>query len=496
MAKNQIKISDLDVPSFDYLELPTLVKEVIKYLSLSITEVYMVGGFLRDLLCGKVSNDLDFIVINRDTSDLAEELVSKFNGNYFVLDELTKTIRFVLKDENCRLYTFDFTPVLSENIENDLLRRDFTINSLVLNLKQPDYIIDRFLALNDLKDKKIRAIQLTNLLEDPLRFLRAFRFAAILGGTIEKDVIDFIRDNLGHFNENVSHERVMHEIWKMLDCENSFLYLRQLADIGLLEKIIPELTPLRKVTPNDHHHLWLYDHSLELVKTLEQNFYKIPDWAKEDLNSSFGTLDCPTKKAVAKLGCLFHDIGKPTTWEIKTLDGKEKHTFYGHDKVGENLTREIGERLKLSNSLIKTLSSLVRFHLRPFQLSQPGMEISERALYRFFRDLKDDMPLLLMLAIADSYATLGPKITNEDLEKNEKLLLFLFESYKQFSDEENEKSKKQKLLDGNEIMKITGLKPTKELGMIIQEMDEAIALHEINTKEEAVSWIIKKIKSK
>ena len=129
------------------------------------------------------------------------------------------------------------------------------------------------------------------------------------------------------------------------------------------------------------------------------------------------------------------------------------------------------------------------FFLRPFQLSQNSEPVTERALYRFFRDVGNDTPLLLMLAMADLYATVGPKVTKEDLLNGEKLLLFLFDEYRKYEHRETEKTKKPKLLDGNEIMKLTGLKPSRELGDLIKELDEAIAIGEIKTKEEAKNWI-------
>ena len=493
MTIEKIKLSNLNLPGFNTNSLPGEIKEVIKTLSLMDCDIYLIGGYVRDMLLKQDSTDLDFIVIDVDTVELCEELVNKFNGNYFILDELTKTVRFVLKEDNSEAFTLDFTPTLKANLEKDFARRDFTINTLAIYLKEPDVLIDSFAGLNDLKLRKIKAVSLDNLREDPLRFLRAFRFAAILNGSIEDEVIEYISNNLNYFDSSVSAERISTELFKILDRDNSHKYLKQVADSGLLEKIIPEFTPMKKVTPNDHHHLWLFDHTIELIKTFEDNFCKIPQWVQEDLNKSFGLLSSPTVKSIGKLGCLFHDIGKPGTWEIKTLDdGKnEKHTFYGHDKVGAEITEKIAERLKFSNSITETVCKLVRYHLRPFQLQQANAPITQRALYRFFRDVGGDTPLLLMLAMADLYATCGPKVTEETLLNGERLLLFLFEEYRKYKDYETEKAKKPKLLDGNEIMKLTSLKPSPILGQLMKDLDEAIAIGEVKTKDEATAWVIK-----
>lgn len=488
-SKLNIAVNSL---SLNKSNLPFLVKNLLNYLSTCDFEIYLIGGFVRDLILQKSSFDLDFLIVDKDPVETGKQLANKFDGHSFLLDKETKTVRVVLNDENARNYTFDFTSVIKSKLEEDFLRRDFTINALAIDLKNPDKLIDKFSGLNDLQEKKIKAIKTDNLSDDPLRFLRAFRFAAIFSGVIEEETLTFISNNLSSFNEKVSNERVSVELWRMLDSDNSYKYVRKMADIGLLEKIIPELTPCRKVTPNIFHHLWLFDHSIELIRTFEENFHKIPDWAKDELNKPFGSLLSPTKKSVTKLASLLHDIGKPVTWEIKQVDGNEKHTFYGHDKLGAQIVKEVGERLKFSNSIIDFLSKLVNYHLRPFQLSQGNAPITDRALYRFFRDLGEDTPSLLMLAFSDLYATVGPKVTKEDLSNGEKLLLFLFEKYKDHIDIKKEKAKKPKLLDGNEIMQLTGMKPSKKLGDIIKELDEVIGIGEITTKEEAKNWIKQK----
>src|SRR3989338_1493934 len=487
MTKELLKASNENLPGLAGIALPKAVKDLIKLLSNE--RIYLIGGFVRDMILGIPSFDLDFIVVDKNMNLLGEELIKKFQGNCFVLDEATQTTRFVLKDEESRNYTFDFTPVSSTDLDKDFERRDFTVNSIAIDLKEPDYFIDKFDGIKDLKEKKIKIIKLENLLDDPLRFLRAFRFAALISGEIDPEIISFIRNKLNYFNDSVSAERISVELWKIFDGDNSFSYIKQISEAGLLEKILPELIPMRKVTPNSYHHLWIYDHSLELIKTFEENFRKIPDWAREELNKPFGNAIFPTKKSVAKFGALLHDIGKPGTWEIKKVNGEEKHTFYGHDKVGAEIIKNISVRLKFSNIIAETLSRLIRYHLRPFQLSQNSEPVTERAVYRFFRDSGNDSPLVLMLAMADLYATVGPKVTKEDLLNGEKLLLFLFDEYRKYEHRETEKAKKPKLLDGNEIMKLTGLKPSRELGDLIKELDEAIAIGEIKTKEEAKNWI-------
>lgn len=482
-----MKSFNLNLPRLVEETLPTAVKELIKSLCNSSYEIYLIGGFIRDALLGINTFDLDFVVIDVNIEVFCKELLSSHNGSYFYLDEETQTIRVSLNDEESKLFSFDFTRVPKIALDADFERRDFTIDALAVSLKNPNYLIDKFNGLDDLKKRKIRAIKLENLLEDPLRFLRAFRIACQIKGEVDNRILTFIQENINYFQDSIPKERIGMEIWKIFDSDNSFSYVKLISETSLLEKIIPELTSCRKVPPNNFHHLGLYDHSVELIKTFEENYSKFPDWVQEDLNKPFGSLSFPTKKAVSKFACLLHDIGKPQTWEIKNIDGREKHTFYGHDKLGAELTGQIGARLRFSNSIIQTLSKLVRYHLRPFQLSQNNMPITQRALFRFFRDLEEELLLLLALAMADSYATCGPEITNDDLKQNENLLLFLTSEYKKYKEEKE--TKKIKLLDGNEIMNITGIKPGPELGRLIKELDEEIGIGVVKTKEEALEWV-------
>lgn len=480
---NNLKLSEIQIP--------LKVRELIDYLSDLDLDIYLIGGFLRDSILNKPSKDLDFLIVDKDPFDLAKEISNRFNGKSFILDKETKTSRFVFSEnDETDLYSFDFTSCAKNKIENDFLRRDFTFNALSINLKNPNELIDKFLGISDLKDKVVRAIKNENLIDDPLRILRAFRFAALINGEVESKTYKFIEENINSFNlKNIAAERISVEFWKILETNNSYKYLKIMSDVGLLEKIISEMTECRKVPPNDYHHLWLYDHSLYLVKTLEDNFNKIPDWAKEYLNSNLLGSHSPSNLAISKLGSILHDVGKPDTWEIKEMNGSEKHTFIGHEKVGEEITKNICEKLKFSNLQTKAVSRLVRYHLRPFQLSNNNEPISQKALYRFFRDVGEDTPNLLMLALADHFATLGPKVDKNHLENGEKLILFLFDEYKKYTENQKEKNSKPKLLDGNEIMEITGLNPSEELGELIKELDEVIGVGEIQNKEEAIKWV-------
>jgi len=490
---NKFPLKNLGFNSLNTLKLPLKVHELLEYLRSKDFDVYLVGGFVRDLFCDIESKDLDFILTDKKTLELGKELENKFSGNSFLLDDETQTLRFVFNDDMLKEFTFDFTSVPKDKLYLDLERRDFTFNALAINLKEPGFVIDLFNGINDLKRKHVKAIKLTNLLDDPLRFIRAFRFEALLKGELEESLNSFIKDNLDHFDDEVSVERITVELWKIFDTDNSFSYVKQLADVGLLEKIIPELAHCKKVPPNDHHHLPLFDHSIELVKTFEENYCKIPDWAQEILNKPIGLSSSPKIKGVTKLASILHDIGKPDTWEVKEINGTQKHTFYGHDKLGEEITEKIGERLKFSNAITHLISKLVRYHLRPFQLSQNDAPITSRALYRFFRDVGDETIPLLMLSLADLWATRGPKISEDDLKKNEKLVMYLFDEYKKYHEEKRVKDKKKKLIDGNEVMQITGLKPSPIIGQILIELDEAIAVGEVSSKDEAKDWILKKL---
>ncbi len=439
--------------------------------------IYLVGGFLRDALGGieREPRDFDFAVCDTSAIGLARQVAEKLNGHFVLLDLENDTARVVFQ-ENINL---DFAGCVGKDIETDIKRRDFTINALAWDHNKPDEVIDLVGGMDDLKAHTIRCISEQNFLDDPLRLLRAFRFASRFGGTIEPETLAMIKRHADKLSQ-VAPERISYEFFLTLEADNVFPIVKTMGEYGILEVIFPELKETRKVTTNAFHHLGLWDHTLELVAQAEARVSSVPEWArlsyKQEIASGI------TRLAATKAACLLHDIGKPGTWNI-TEEGR--HTFYGHDKVGADLSEKIAERLRWSRPLSRFIVKLVEWHLRPGQLFHQG-EPTQKAVHRFYRNCGDDVPELMLLAFADLGATRGPGIEGENWNSLENNLIELFQGFSVFKEGQ---ISLQRFMDGNEVMKLLAIEPGQIVGEILTSLEEAQGLGEVTSRAQAEAFV-------
>lgn len=454
------------------------------------TELYMVGGYVRDSIMQRTCYDRDYVIKGEKATDFARKVAEYFQGYFVMLDESFDIARVVMPDKK---NTLDFAGCIGNSINEDLQRRDYTINSLAYRINgQKIKLIDNFNALNDLENKTIRAVSEENLIDDPLRMLRAFRTSAQLGFKIEANTLDMIEKN-AKLILNISEERINAELIKLFDSENSADALHLMKKTKLLDEIFPELVAQRIVPPNLHHHLWLIDHSIEVVKQVELRIKTMPAWFQEMLlnETSFGI----TRKSLLKIAALLHDIAKPATWQI---DEEGRHRFINHEEIGSEMVIDVLKRLKFSKNSINYISALTKYHLYPSQLlksNQPADVIyqaeenimpSDKSLYRMFRKIGEDTPDVILLAIGDRLSARGPEITEHIVETNISGLLVLLDRYK----ESKEKIQSiPKLLSGDDVMNILNIPKGPEVGKILKALKESQISGDINTVEEAVAFI-------
>ncbi|HEY9787904.1 MAG TPA: HDIG domain-containing metalloprotein [Candidatus Obscuribacterales bacterium] len=440
--------------------------------------IFLVGGFLRDAVISPrrdALRDLDYAVEGGNAVLFARNLAEKLDGHFVLLDGANDTARVVVEDGT----VLDFAGCVGGSIESDLRRRDFTINALAWHQSHPDELIDTVGAMRDIKDLQIRAISESAFMDDPLRVLRAFRFSASLNATIDAKTLAWAKKHSGSL-KNVAAERINLELFTIFNGEKAGDVTNQLAFSGALEVIFPELTHCRKVTPNSFHHLGLFEHSIATVSELDARLPQLPDWVKEKSGAelSHGV----TRLAAARVACILHDIGKPDTWVI-TPEGK--HTFVGHDKVGAEMTERIGERLKWSRPVERLITKLVQWHLRPGQLFHQGPP-TDKAVRRFYRNVGNDVPELMLVAFADLGATRGPGLMGENRINLEKDLLALLLGYRDFIEELGRRSP---LLNGNDIMKLLSLPPGPIVGDLLKALEEARDLKEVLNRSQAEDFI-------
>lgn len=460
---------------------PLLVKckKILNQLAPEAT-MMIVGGAVRDMLLGdETPHDLDVVIRGADTVNISKAFADQLDGHWVPLDEKDGVYRVAFNNGAFSGQQVDVTHCWGDTLVDDLGRRDLSINAMMLPVIPHDAkLLDPFGGWNDLQEKRIRLISEHNLLDDPLRMLRVFRGAAHIQATeLDAQTIEWINTHKTKVLE-AAPERIHYELLRLLSMPNSFTYINAMLDCGLLETILPEITPMRDIPPNNHHHLWLHTHSLELIRQTERLLPTLDEEWQAYFNQSV-TPDS-NRQAVIKLACLTHDMGKPDTYEIR----EGRPTFYGHEKVSEDITHAIGKRLKLSNDLINQAKFLARWHLYPCQF---GHKSARKSVLRFFRRMGDQTPDILLLALADRWSTCGPEITPDILEASDADHRWLLKEYRH----ELSNLKQPPLLSGHQIMEALQIKPGKQIGVILKQLEEAQQLGDIQTEEEALIWLKK-----
>jgi len=454
------------------------INGVISSLCLPSTKIYLVGGYLRDKLLGKESPDRDYVVRGESAAGFARKFADKTDGYFVLLDDEFDIARVVMPD---KVNYVDFARCFGEDIYDDLNRRDFTINALALPICTDEAkIIDRHDGIGDLNKKIVRAISEQNLIDDPLRCLRAFRFSAQLGFAIDEKTNSYIQKHLPLI-QNVANERILAELIKLFEPEHCSENLKKMKENGLLFYIFPELEVQESVPPNLHHHLNLIDHSIETVRQVEQILYTLPEWVQEQLFSE--QANGIKRISLLKIAALLHDLGKPQTWQI---DEEGRHRFIKHDDVGAKLAEEPLKRLKFSKNAAKYIIKLIRHHIYPSQLIRDRELTTEKAVMKMFRKLEDESVDVIVLAMADRLSARGQEITDEVINANISGLRGFLEEYKKTKEKVDSIPK---LLSGHDIMEILGLPAGPRIGRVLKALREGQLAGDVNTHEEAVAFI-------
>ncbi len=472
------------------------LQEIYDFLKGRCSKFYLVGGYVRDLLMGHPSRDIDFAVAG-DAMKLARKVANRFGGFFVPLDEERHTARAVFRDEEGEVSFVDLARLRGDGITADLALRDFTINAMAIDLNDPSEfrLIDPYNGQGDLKAKTIRAVSDTAFKDDPLRALRAVRLAAELGFHIEPKTEELLRRD-AHLITKVSAERVRDELSKILAQPNADRHLRQLDDLGLLGTIIPEVERMKGVKQPKPHHLDVFAHSLETVGRLEE----VIEILKGERSASpflhpLSSVPYPleahlsqptsggrTRLILLKLIALLHDVGKPLT---KSIDQDGCIHFYGHAEVGGRMAGDILRRLRFSSNEVRLACTAVAHHMRPMRLAKQE-RITNGDVYRFFRDTSEAGIDILLLYLADHLATWGPNLRPARWRRRVELVNLMLADYYQ---RREEVISPPKLLDGRDLMREFGLEEGPRIGELLEAVREAQVEGKVKTKEEALAYV-------
>jgi putative nucleotidyltransferase with HDIG domain len=455
------------------LILPKKAKNLLAFFQKQSIECYLVGGFIRDYLLNSAvtsTANLDFT-----TEATPEQILTFFpEGKYenqfgTVILPLNKIAsRLNLKPEDyVESDYFEVTTFRSEKgyldrrhpdqivwgktINEDLQRRDFTINALAT--RDGEKILDLFQGQADLKNRIIRTVGKPEerFDEDALRLLRAVRFASTLNFQIEEKTLLALCKNWQNLSF-ISWERIRDEFFKILSGPHPKQGVQLLKDTNLLVVFLPELLKTVGVgqkSPQRHHIYDVYTHSLETLAA------------------------CPNPDPIVRLACLLHDIGKPITRQVLETGVV---TFYNHEIVGTDLVYEIGKRLRLTNKDLARLTKLVRYH--QFVVSE---QMTDNALRRFIREVgTENILAILDLRLADRLGS-GSKASSWRLDLFKKRLVevqkepFLVKDLK---------------ISGQDVLKLFNISPSPRVGRILKSIFAKVEKHELeNNRETLLSFI-------
>ena len=434
-------------------------------------EIYLVGGGVRSLLVGNVPENCD--LTTNATPEQSLNILKKRNP-FYNNDFGTVSINVVVggKEELYEITTYrsekeysDFRRpdevVWGKTLEEDVVRRDFTVNAIVVGKRDDKYeIIDMVEGLKDFEMGVIRAVgePEKRFGEDALRMMRAIRFAARLGFRIEEKTLEALGKQ-AQLLEKISKERVRDELFRILDTNYPADGIQLMISTGLMDNTIPELLEGKGIEQGGHHRLTVLEHSLESLR------------------------NCSSPNSLVRLAALIHDIGKPRSRRFKCRScrklyreiheemykcevcgfvqpAKKMITFYGHEVVGARMTEEIAKRLRLTNKQAEKLVTLVRRHMFTYQ-----PEMTDAAIRRLIRKIgKENISDMIMLRIADRKGS-GSRTTSwRFMELQKRIGEQLYEPMEV----------KDMAINGKDVMEVLGVPPGPIIGKVLNALFEEV----------------------
>jgi len=389
----------------------------------------------------------------------------------------------------------------TRTIGEDLLKRDFTINSMAVpypaqiptswDACEPPEILDPAGGQQDLQDKIIRSTSAAVFVSDPLRLLRAYRFMATFGFAIAQPTERQIHEHI-HLLFLAAEERIAHELDTIMAVPGAITTIKAMHANGVLEELLPELYRGVGLEQPSSHHLDVFEHGIATLRQME-NVQQEPERYFPGHGELFSQylLD-EQRKIRLKWAALFHDLGKPATHEIRE-DRDGRITFYNHDKEGARIFAIIADRYKWSREAAGFVSLFISIHMWPFHLNNARRKtgLTPKAYLRLIKTVGREFPGLFMLAMADSLAGCGtgkPPGMEQDMAS-------LFDEVESAYRQAIQPALAVRFLNGNDLIEIFGLTPGPEFREIFDSLESGQVEGSVQNREQALDWVKNYLKS-
>lgn len=462
--------------------------------------MYLVGGAVRDSMLARPITDLDFTLASH-AIQIARRIANHLQAAFYPLDTGRDIGRVIFQSESGKRWTLDFAAFQGKNLEEDLRKRDFTVNAMALQVPVTDTLIDPLGGARDLSNKVLAPCSNHSLTDDPIRIPRAFRLAAELRLKFSSDLVQDIHGAVGLL-PGVSQDRLRDEIFRIFSGARPVTVLRGLELVTALRFIFPEVAELKSVSAAPPHTSDAFSHTLDTVQKLHQVLqilsseydpepgtswilgmisFKLGRYRQQIsdyLNTSIVT--GRSLAAVLLLSALYHDTGKPAT---RTVDAAGKTHFYGHESCGAEIAYQRARNFRLSRWECDRIRCTIQNHMRPLLLAHAGGNPSRRSIYRFFNATGEAGVEICLLSLADVLATYGVDLSHEIWLHHLEIVRTLLEAW---WDRHAQLVSPPGLINGTELMEEIKIKPGPLIGKTLNLIREKQAAGEINSRQEAL----------
>jgi putative nucleotidyltransferase with HDIG domain len=437
---------------------------------------WLVGGALRDRLLGRFTSDYDVVVGGQEVEVVARALARATAGFAFTLSEAFGAWRVVARD---RGWQVDLMPLVGERIDDDLARRDLTVNAIAQRLGTQD-LVDPYGGIADLRARRLRTVCSHAFADDPLRTLRLVRLACELDFTVERETMRIARAQAPQL-ATVAPERIFAELARLVRADRALDGLETMHEAGVAAAVLPELEALRGVEQSRFHHLDVFEHTRAVLAEAMSLQADPARLFGEHGPALKALLSQPLANELSRadglrFGALVHDIAKPRT---RAVTDAGRITFMGHDQVGAAMAGGIMRRLRASDRLAEHVAALTRHHLRLGFLVHE-MPLGRRAVYGYLTACAPVQVDVTLLSVADRLATRGDNAELAIARHLELARQLIGEALSWAADPPRSPVR------GDELARALGLAPGPVIGELLDQLEEASFAGEVSSREEAI----------